>query len=618
MNRKRSNKNISGNRIGAAEGSVISTVFRWIIGVAILLTVTLAAIMGLYKFYAPQDGVQEMSVKGPELPEPSIDMVPPRVRFTDITDQAGIAFVHVNGAFGDKLLPETMGGGVAFLDYDNDADQDLLFVNSSYWSDRGPDEGALPILTLYRNDGTGHFWDVTADSGLAMSLYGMGVAVGDYDNDGWIDVFITAVGGNRLFHNENGVFREVTETAGVAGDADAWSTSSTFIDYDNDGDLDLFVANYVRWSKEIDFEIDFRLTGIGRAYGPPTTFAGSYPYLYRNEGRGTFTDVSAETGVQVNNPATGEPMAKSLAVSPIDVDSDGWIDLFVANDTVQNFFFHNQGNGTFKESAVELGLAFDRNGSATGAMGTDASFYRDDRDLGFAVGNFANEMTSLYVSQGDALLYADEAIGDGIGPASRRVLTFGLFFFDYDLDGRLDLFQANGHLEEEINVVQPSQHYAQAPQLFWNCGPDCPASFVEVAVSESGDLGTPLVGRGAAYADIDGDGDLDIVVTQVGRRPLLLRNDQQLAHHWLRIKLIGHTVNRDGIGAWIETVAGGKTQRRQVMPTRSYLSQVELPLTIGLGATDTIEALRVLWPDGTVQEINDVKQDALLVIEQQI
>jgi hypothetical protein len=584
-----------------------------------MLVIVILGVLVAYLYRGQEGGslVEEKAVEGPKIPESIVQIDPPTVRFTDITAQSGIDYVHINGAYGDKLLPETMGGGVAFLDYDNDGDQDLLFINSNYWPEHVPQNAARPTMVLYRNDGTGRFEDVTGGSGLDVSFYGMGVAVGDYDNDAQIDIFITAVGENHLFHNNDGVFEDVTAAAGVSGAPGDWSTSAAFLDVDNDGDLDLFVANYVRWSKEIDFEIDFRLTGIGRAYGPPTTFAGSHPILYRNEGGGRFTDVSQSAGVQVNNPATGQPMAKSLAVSPIDIDNDGWMDLFVANDTVQNFFFHNQGDGVFQEEAVMLGLAFDRNGSATGAMGSDASHYRNDADLGLAVGNFANEMTSLYVSQGDLSLYADEAIGDGIGPASRRALTFGLFFFDYDLDGRLDLLQANGHLEEEINLIQPSQHYAQAAQLFWNCGAECPTQFIEVTAKESGDLQTPVVGRGASFADIDSDGDLDIVITQVGRRAVLLRNDQQLGHHWLQVRAVGRTVNRDAIGAWIELFTEESTQRRQVMPTRSYLSQVQLPVSFGLGKVQKVDMVRVKWPDGSSREISNVALDSVLVVEQQ-
>ena len=292
------------------------------------------------------------------------------------------------------------------------------------------------------------------------------------------------------------------------------------------------------------------------------------------------------------------------------------MDILVANDTVQNFLFHNRGDGTFEDQGVVYGVAFDRNGAATGAMGVDGAYFRNDADVAFAIGNFANEMTSLYVTQGGGVPLADESIVDGIGPPSRAALTFGLFFFDYDLDGRLDLFQANGHLETDINVVQSSQHYEQPPQLFWNCGDNCSSGFLEAAAATSGDLGKPLVGRAAAFADIDGDGDLDVIVTQNARRPVLLRNDQALGHHWLRVQLVGHRTNRDAVGSWIELTAGGVTQRRQVMPTRSYISQVELPVTFGLGTADKVDALHIRWPDGTSQDVTEATVDKPVVIEQ--
>jgi hypothetical protein len=541
----------------------------------------------------------------------------PAVHFTDITRQAGIDFSHSTGAFGDKLLPETMGSGAAFFDYDADGDQDLLLINSDYWPDQIAAAEDHPTMKLYRNDGLGRFTDVTQASGLAVPMYGMGVAVGDYDNDGDADIFVTAHGLNRLFRNNGGEFRDITIVAGVGGAEDTWSTSAAFIDIDNDSDLDLFVANYVRWSRQIDLDVNFQLTGIGRAYGPPNAFEGTYNYLYRNDGNGRFSDISAVSGIQVANPATARPMGKALAVAPVDIDRDGWMDLLVANDTVQNFLFHNLGAGVFEERGALLGVAFDRDGKATGAMGTDAAHFRNDPDLGIAIGNFANEMTSLYVTAGSEPPLTDEAIVEGIGPASRRALTFGLFFFDYDLDGRLDFLQANGHLEGDINKVQSSQHYRQSAQLFWNCGNECKSSFLAQAAGSNGDLGTPLVGRGASYADIDNDGDLDVLITQNGGPPLLLRNDQALGHHWLRVKLIGTAVNRDAVGAWVEVRTGDIVQRRQVMPSRSYLSQVEPVLTFGLGAAGYAESLEVFWPDGSRQSLDRVSADSLLVITQQ-
>ena len=540
---------------------------------------------------------------------------PPAVRFTDVTAAAGVTFTHFNGATGEKLLPETMGGGVALLDYDGDGDSDLLFVNASSWP-HDPAPASRPAMALYANDGRGRVTDVTRAAGLDKTFYGMGVAAADYDGDGDVDVFLTAVGENHLFANDGGVFTEVTRRAGVGGGADEWSTSAGFFDYDGDGDLDLFVCNYVLWSREIDYQVDFRLDGVGRAFGPPQNYQGTFPHLYRNEGDGTFTDVSEAAGLHVINSATGVPVAKSLALAPIDVDRDGDLDVMVSNDTVQNFLFRNNGDGTFLEEAEHFGLAYDRNGNSTGAMGIDSAHFRNDHNLGFVIGNFANEMSSVYVTQDDPEFFVDEAITEGIGAPSRLMLSFGLFLFDYDLDGRLDVLQANGHVEEEIAKVDPSQRYRQPAQLFWNAGPGAGRGFVEVPPASTGDLAREIVGRGAAFADLDADGDLDIVLTQISGPPLVLRNDQDLGHHWLRVRLVGRAPNRDAIGAWVELTAGGVTQRRQVMPTRSYLSQVEPTVTFGLGELDRVDSVKVVWPDGTEETVEGVEVDRLRVVEQ--
>jgi hypothetical protein len=595
------------------DDAVIGRALRWSLLAVIALAVIAALTFYLVQRPAPQGPEQAIAAAPPEAQ--ATPAVPPKATFTDVTRQAGIDFVHANGAYGMKLLPESMGGGAAFFDYDGDGDPDLLLVNSSDWPERRA-SGPRPTSRLYRNDG-GRFADVTAQAGLGgLSLYGMGAAAGDYDNDGDADLYLTAVGDGRLLRNQGGVFEDATRQAGIAADPLDWGTCATFVDYDNDGLLDLFVCNYVRWSREIDLRLDYRLTGIGRAYGPPNNYEGTDPKLYRNRGDGTFEDVSAASGVQVKNPATGQPGSKTLGVAPVDVDGDGWMDLLIANDTAPNFLLHNQ-EGKFVEIGTESGLAFDRMGNATGAMGVDSARYRNDSDIAFAIGNFANEMTSLYVSQGDPTLFADEAIPEGIGAPSRRMLKFGIFFFDYDLDGRLDLLQANGHLEEEIAKVDPSQQYRQPAQLFWNAGPEARQTFVMVPAEETGDLARQLVGRGAAYADIDGDGDLDVLLTQPGDRPLLLRNDQSLGNHWLRVKLIGSPGNRDAVGAWVTVTAGGITQTRQVMPTRSYLSQVELPVTFGLGKTAKIDSLTVRWPGkGGEQKVENVPVDRVVVIEQ--
>jgi hypothetical protein len=589
-----------------ADDRVIGTALRWslVALLAIGVVVGLAVLLARRQPEAPPETTIQR--QAPEAIEQPLQV--PSVTFTDITVEAGIEFVHFNGATGEKLLPETMGSGAAFLDLDNDDDADLLLVNSTSWPHST--SAAVPATpALYYNDGTGHFRDRTAEVGLDFPIYGTGVAAGDFDADGRVDLFLTAVGENRLLRNVGDWFLE------VGGSSEEWSASAAFFDYDNDGDLDLFVVNYVRWSRQIDFDVDYRLTGVGRAYGPPTNYEGTFPYLYRNEGDGTFTDVSAESGVQVRNEVTGVPASKGLGLLPIDADADGWMDLFIANDTVQNFFLRNLGDGTFEESAAFWGLAYGRSGEATGAMGVDAGYYRNDGELGFAIGNFANEMTSLYISQGDPSLYADEAIGEGVGAPSRLMLSFGVLFLDYDLDGRLDLLQTNGHLEGEINTVDPSQTYEQAPQLFWNAGFDQRQTFTPVPDGSVGDLSAPLVGRGSATADVDGDGDLDLLLTQVGLSPVLLRNDQQLGNHWLRLKLHGSGSNWQAIGARVELRSGGVTQSRQVMPTRSYLSQSELPLTFGLGPNESVQSLVVIWPDGTTQSVSEIALDTQMTIE---
>ena len=537
----------------------------------------------------------------------------PTASFTDVTESAGIRFQHQTGAYGDKLLPETMGSGVAFTDLDGDGSPDLLFVNGTAWP--GKSSAGTPISTaaLYRNDGKGHFTEVTAGSGIDIPLYGMGVAVGDIDNDGRPDLFISTVGGGRLFRNEGQFkFKDITASSGVAGNTQDWSTACTFFDLDNDGDLDLYVGNYVRWSPEIDREVNYTLVGVGRAYGPPMNFEGTFPHLYRNDGKGHFTDISEGAGVRVKNPATGVPVAKTLGVSAVDYNHDGWMDLIVANDTTQNLLFENQKNGTFKEVGALSGIAFDSYGNTRGAMGVDSARFTSDGKLGIGIGNFANEMTALYVENG--VNFTDESIPWGIGPASRLLLKFGFFFFDYDLDGRLDVLTSNGHLEEEISKVQASQSYRQPAQLFWNAADD---GFLNVATNKAGsDLFTPIVGRGSAYADMDGDGDLDLVLTQTGGKPKLIRNDQKLGHHFLRLRLMGTRSNRDALGAWVQLKSGGLTQWRQVSSSKSYLSASEVELTFGLGKSSSVDSLEIHWPSGAQQTLSQPRVDSRIVIEE--
>ena len=539
----------------------------------------------------------------------------PPIPFEDVTSAAGIVFPHRNGATGEKLLPETMGSGVAFNDFDGDGSPDLLLVrgNDWPWTEGRRDE---PSIALFLNDGKGAFRDVSPAWGLTASFQATGVAVGDVDADGDLDLFIAAVGRDRFYRNDGGRFSDRTDASGLGGPADRWSSSAGFFDADGDGHLDLFVACYVEWSRELDLSIENSLTGSGRAYGQPTNFPGSDCIFYRNNGDGTFTDRSEPAGLLIRESTNDRPAAKALAIVPHDFDRDGDIDVIVANDTVRNFLFENRGDGTFAEVGQRAGVAYDANGQATGAMGIDAADYRGDGAIAVAVGNFAAEMTSLYVSSPGQLGFFDQNVDEGIGPPSRRWLSFGVFFFDADLDGFLDLFQTNGHLEDEIAKVQPDQRYRQPAQLFWHRGLDASSCFAAMPEEKLADLVTPIVGRGAAFADMDGDGDLDVCLTQIAGPPLLLRNDQSLGHHWLRVRLRGKAPNVDAIGARVRLTVDGRTRERVVMPTRSYLSQVELPLTFGLGKSTTVEKLEVVWPDGTTTSATVDGVDQLLEVRQ--
>ena len=537
--------------------------------------------------------------------------------WVDVAAEAGLDFLHVNGAYGKRWFPEVMGAGCAFFDYDGDGAQDVLFVNSTYWSERQRAQESVPdTMALFRGDGKGGFTDVSEQTGMAIRFYGLGTAIADYDGDGDPDVLLTGIGGNRLMRNDGGRFVDVTDAAGVPGHDDDFNTSAGFFDADGDGDLDLFVCNYVLWSRELDNEIGFRIKDFGRVYGPPWTWEGRHCAFYRNNGDGTFRDDSEAAGVRVLD-TEGKPAAKALGVLFVDYDRDGDQDVYVANDTVPNFLFRNRGDGTFEEVAAEMGLAVASDGRPTGAMGLDVGDLHNDGGLAIGVGNWSSEANSLFMMAPGRTSFMDRGRGHGIGMESVGLVTWGFFFLDYDLDGRLDAFQTNGGLEPEGHKLDPPLPYEQRSQLFHGVVEEGRGTFQEVPPEALGDLSRPVVARGAAYADVDGDGDVDILLAQVGARPLLLRNDQASGHHWLRVKLEGTGMNREAIGAVVELTVGGVTQRRFVGPTRSYCSQVELPVTFGLGTATKVEGLRVRWPDGAEQAVEVPGVDRLLVVTRQ-
>lgn len=541
-------------------------------------------------------------------------IIVPKVTFKDVTAESGITFQHANAMTGQKLLPETMGSGVAFFDYDNDGDQDLFLVNGCGWP--GAKDNTKPTQCLYQNDGKGHFKDVTKEAGLDKTLFGMGVAVGDYDNDGDSDLYITALGGGFLFRNEKGKFEDVTEATNTKA-SEGWLSSAAFFDMENDGDLDLFVCCYLDWSKEFDLAMTPQTTGRGRSFGYPNSFRGSFCVLLRNDG-GKFTDISEIAGIRIRKAELKDPLAKALGIAPQDVDGDGLVDLAVANDTVPNFLFHNLGNGKFEEVGIRAGVAFDQQGSPRGAMGTDWGDFRNDGTMGLAVANFANEMIALYVAdEPNQLRFSDMAPYYGLGAPTQPPLKFGLFFFDYDLDGRLDLLSANGHLEPDVAKVQASETYEQPAQLYWNTGRIGREMFVLVDPKDAGeDLFKPMVGRGSAYADIDGDGDLDVVLTSNGGKARLLRNDGGNTNHWIRLSLKGETSNRDAIGAKLIVTAGDLAQSRQLFPSKGYLSSVEKTLTFGLGKQEVVDTVQIIWPSGKTTKLGPLKANATYVVDE--
>ncbi len=516
-------------------------------------------------------------------------------RFEDVTARAGLAFQHNNGAFGGKYLPETMGSGCAFLDYDNDGWQDILLVNGTDWPGHRKQRSTM---RLYRNNRDGTFTDVTRRAGLDIEMYGMGVAVGDYNNDGFPDIFISCVGQSRLFQNTGkGTFVDVTERAGLGG-RNAFSSSALWFDYDRDGLLDLFVTNYVKWSADLD--VFCTMDGKQKAYCTPEAYRGATCWLFRNKGDGTFEDVTAKSGIF-------DSSSKSLGVAMFDYDLDGWTDLFVANDTEPNKLYRNLGNGRFQDMALRAGVAFSEDGKARGGMGVDTGDYDNSGIPSLVVTNFDNEMLGFYrPSKGGA--YVDQAPRSEIGRRSRRSLGFGCFFFDANLDGLLDLLVVNGHIDDTVTTIRRDVQYAQPPHLFINHGSE---GFRDVAADVGGGFANPKVGRGAAFADFDRDGDLDVLITTNRGPAYLYRNDQSSGNQCIRFKLIGTKSNHDAIGAMVKIHYGGESGSRVVKSGSSYLSQSELALTFGLGKRNKVDRAILSWPSGRVEDYKNLNAGRL-------
>ena len=525
------------------------------------------------------------------------------IQFRDVTQSAGIHFVHNNAAFGKKFLPETMGPGVAFIDYDNDGWPDIFLVNGMDWPGH-LQKHSTP--RLYHNNRDGTFTDVTRKAGLDVEMMGMGVAVGDFDNDGYDDLFVTTFGQSRLFHNNgNGTFTDVTQKAGLLGTKE-FSTSAAWVDYDKDGHLDLVVANYVQWTPETDLYCT--LDGKSKSYCTPESYKGTSVRLWHNRGNGTFEDATQKAGL-------GDPTSKTLGVAVLDFDNDSWPDLLFSNDTQPNKLYRNNGNGTFTEKAVVAGIAFSEDGVARAGMGVDAADYDHSGFPSLLITNFSNQMLSLYHNEGKGL-FVDEAPRSEIGRASLLTLGFGCFFFDYDLDGWPDVLVANGHIDADIQRVQANVKYAMPPHLFRNVGK---GKFEEVTKSLGPAFASPRVGRGAAYADINNDGRLDLLLSTNGGPAYLFRNEAPSAaasNRSLRIKLIGTKSNRDGIGTTVKLAAAGETQTQMLRSGSSYLSASELVLTFGLAHNEKADTIEIRWPSGQIDRLSNVNAGQTITVSE--
>ena len=527
---------------------------------------------------------------------------PQPVVFVDIARQAGISFRHDNAASPEKYLIETMGAGAAWIDYDNDGYLDLYLVNSAATKVYRPPQ---PLRSaLYRNNGDGAFTDVTGKAGVAAEgLFGMGVAVGDFDNDGFPDLYVIGYGRSILYHNNgNGTFTDITQKAGVANPG-KWGSSGAWFDYDRDGWLDLIVVNYVDWSPEHNIACG-EDRAARRAYCHPNKYHGQTPTLYHNNHDGTFSDVSQKSKI-------GAKAGNGLGVVCFDYNGDGWTDMFISNDSMENFLYLNRRDGTFQEVGLESGVAFGDNGQAEAGMGVDAADYDGDGRPDLFVTHLDLEFNRLYRNNGDGT-FEDATFSAKLGYHAYHMSGFGTRFLDYDNDGWRDIFIANGHVLDNITLFHADAAYAEKKLMFRNVH----GVFEPVGDLLGSDFALPRVSRAAAIADFDNDGDLDILVTNNGQAPQLLRNDGGNRKHWLEVRLAGTRSNRDGIGALVKVVAGGVSQTGEAKGGMSYQSAHDPRLHFGLGDVARMDQIEVRWPSGTVDRIKSSSANRVVTIKE--